>query len=220
MNDWYTTDDQNGRGNTKLVYYGSIELVSVLGEGAHSTVYLGRDAKSGKESAVKVPKTPGVDETKLKREYDILKDLHTKSAHYPYCVLGQRDSSNFNMIYLVMQKVGSNLKDLMQATSHAFTIAEGVKIMIGGIQRIWELQKSGYVHRDVKPENMCIGEGDNNSVYLIDMGVSSEYLDEEDDHVACYTNLGFIGTSKFAPFSSHYGISNLIKAAQRVVSLI
>ena len=36
----------------------------------------------------------------------------------------------------------------------------------------------GFVHNDVKPENMCVGHHDSNTIYLIDFGLAAKYVDE------------------------------------------
>ena len=41
----------------------------------------------------------------------------------------------------------------------------------------------GYVHNDIKPENILVGRTDPNVIYLIDFGLCVEYLTEEGIHV-------------------------------------
>ncbi len=49
--------------------------------------------------------------------------------------------------------------------------------MIGlqAIDRIQVLHKIGYLHRDIKPDNLMIGRNDNNKIiYLIDFGLAKQ----------------------------------------------
>ena len=48
------------------------------------------------------------------------------------------------------------------------------------ITRIEILHSKDYLHRDIKPENFCIGSGKSqNTVYLIDFGLSKRYRDSK-----------------------------------------
>lgn len=43
------------------------------------------------------------------------------------------------------------------------------------IDRIEALHKIGYIHRDIKPDNMAVGMKDKNkTIYLIDFGLSKD----------------------------------------------
>jgi serine/threonine protein kinase len=40
----------------------------------------------------------------------------------------------------------------------------------------------GYMHNDLKLENILIGHKDPNKIYLIDFGLAQKFLDENDKH--------------------------------------
>ena len=40
----------------------------------------------------------------------------------------------------------------------------------------------GYVHLDIKPDNILIGVRNSGQICLIDYGISEPYLDENNDH--------------------------------------
>lgn len=50
------------------------------------------------------------------------------------------------------------------------------------VNRLEDLHNCGFIHRDIKPQNIVLGDQDNedtiNKVYLIDFGLSSSYLGE------------------------------------------
>jgi casein kinase 1 epsilon len=51
------------------------------------------------------------------------------------------------------------------------------------IERIRVLNSLGYVHNDLKLENILIGKDDPEVIYLIDFGLSCQYVDEKDVHI-------------------------------------
>lgn len=70
------------------------------------------------------------------------------------------------------------------------------------------MHKKGYVHRDIKPENFVIGtEGNHHCVYLIDFGLSKQYLDEVNGkHIPMSENKGLVGTARYTSINSHKGL--------------
>ena len=46
------------------------------------------------------------------------------------------------------------------------------------VKRLEKIHKFNYLYRDIKPENICIGEGDNyNVITVIDFGLAKQYRD-------------------------------------------
>jgi len=67
------------------------------------------------------------------------------------------------------------------------------------------------VHRDIKPQNIILGPPGaptakkRNKVYLIDFGLSKEYIDEKKNHVGYQYYSSIVGTALFASLNAHYG---------------
>lgn len=61
----------------------------------------------------------------------------------------------------------------------------------------------GYVHCDIKPENIMIGDFEKDpelkkKIYLIDFGISHRYLDDNGNHIEYKRNVPFKGNLLFS----------------------
>jgi serine/threonine protein kinase len=65
----------------------------------------------------------------------------------------------------------------------------------------------GYVHNDLKLENIVVGKDDPNLIYLIDFGLSSSYLDSNQEHILRTKHKRFFGNILYASLSAFSGIS-------------
>ena len=76
--------------------------------------------------------------------------------------------------YLLMELLGQDLDDLKKRAKHqCFSIKTVLMIGLQVIDRLEALHKIGYLHRDVKPDNLAIGLYEKNKViYLIDFGLA------------------------------------------------
>lgn len=70
------------------------------------------------------------------------------------------------------------------------------------IDRIQALHGIGYVHRDIKPDNLAIGNKDrNNIIYLFDFGLAIK----DEDSVPNYEKGKVIGTLAYMSLREHQG---------------
>ena len=45
-------------------------------------------------------------------------------------------------------------------------------------ERLRDLHSIGYVHNDIKPDNMLLDPKNKENIFLIDFGLSTQYLDK------------------------------------------
>lgn len=73
------------------------------------------------------------------------------------------------------------------------------------VRRIRVLHELGYVHNDLKLDNILIGYKDPQKIYLIDFGLACKYLDDNGNHVEKKYIEKFSGNFLFASLNSCRG---------------
>lgn len=109
-----------------------------------------------------------------------------------------------NIQYVIMQKYGPSLKQMLRRTkTKRFHIKTAIQIGLQMIDRLEALHKLGYLHLDIKPDNILLGSSnrtrlESSTIFLIDYGISKKYLDEYGDHIPENTIVPFSGNVLFA----------------------
>jgi len=72
--------------------------------------------------------------------------------------------------------------------------------------RLEYLHSKNYVHRDIKPDNFCIGSTDTHTIYLIDFGLATKYKNSKTgEHYLNECHNSLTGTARFASLCAHKG---------------
>jgi serine/threonine protein kinase len=75
------------------------------------------------------------------------------------------------------------------------------------ITRIEYLHSRDFLHRDLKPDNFCIGLGENaHKIYLIDLGLAKRYFMRNGKHIAYRDCKRMVGNSRYASIYAHDGL--------------
>ena len=74
------------------------------------------------------------------------------------------------------------------------------------VDAIRAMHECGYLHRDLKIDNIRV-DSDNETVKLIDFGISAEWKDKEGNHVQRKENVQMKGTPIYASLNVHNGIT-------------
>jgi len=184
---------------SKLPIIEGYNIVKKLGSGSFGTVYKAHD-NEGKFYAIKVESKKQAN--RLEHEKGIYDNLGT-SVGFPkiYSIIKDRKHNTVIMDYL-----GPSLEDLFDFCGNKFSIKTVLMIGIQVLNRIEALHNSGYLHRDIKPDNFLIGTSDKKSrIYMIDLGLSKRYM-KDNNHIEYNTNKSFTGSFRYSSIRNHRGI--------------
>ena len=143
-----------------------------LGSGGAGSVWLARDEESGRELALKVVAREGNAGARAEREAAAAARLRHPRCLRPLAV--ERDDHH---VYVGYEYVPG--KTLRQALRHGeIDDAGAVEAAAQLLEALAHAHAQGIVHRDVKPSNVMLAEGDGVSVRLLDFGLAQ--VDEAD----------------------------------------
>jgi len=173
----------------KIKHY---EIVCLIGQGSFGKVYKGVDTRSNKIVAVKID-TSGL--KVLLHEVSILNYLHSDSVSlipkiYWYGNVGGN-------LVLSMTYYKNSLQDYFDVKG-IVNHKKMSSVMIKCLDILRHISNLQVIHRDIKPQNFMMNDGDIN---LIDFGLSTIYSNNE--NVKYTTEL--VGTPRFASYYTHCG---------------
>jgi len=171
-------------------HLGPYQIESLLGAGGMGEVYRARDARLGRNLAIKIlPAAFSTDPDRLQR---FEREARSASAlNHPNIVtiyeLGQDGSTH----YIAMELVeGNTLSELLLAG--ALPLRKAIEIAAQVAEGLAKAQESGIAHRDLKPGNLMVSK--DGFVKILDFGLAKLSLAGED-----LSNLGTLTASDTRP---------------------
>lgn len=93
--------------------------------------------------------------------------------------------------YLVMNYIdGITLRKLLEYSGGRITVEEALKIIEPIMLALKEIHESGFIHRDISPDNIMISNL-SNRVYLIDFGTARANSADEDKTISVFKKSGY-----------------------------
>ena len=183
---------------------GRYEVEKVLGAGGFGVTYCGRQTRSGQRVAIK---TLNKNQRRVSNNFKKLQERFINEAvalaqcHHPNVVKVYPQGFFHNELWcIVMEYIeGETLRNRMeekQALSESEAIALAQKLG-DALQAVHE---QGFLHRDIKPDNILLRNGDLKSPVLIDFGLARAYNEER---LHSFSTMS--GTLGFAPIEQVEG---------------
>jgi hypothetical protein len=143
-----------------------------LGRGGSGSVWLARDEQTGLEVALKIVPREGKRADRAAREMEAASRLR-----HERCVRAYDFGEDTGHVYIAYEYVrGRTLRETLRAdeTDDATAVEIAAQVLDG----LAHAHKRGIVHRDVKPSNVLVEEGETLSVRVLDFGLAQ--FDEAD----------------------------------------
>ena len=137
-----------------------------LGSGGGGSVWLARDEHDGRHVALKVVEREGKPGARAEREVDAATRLR-----HPRCLRALALARDDRHVYVAYPYVaGHTLRDALRGG--AVDDWSAVEAAAQVLEALAHAHSKGVVHRDVKPANVMLEEGDEVSVRLLDFGLA------------------------------------------------
>ena len=195
------------------------EIIETIGRGGMGIVYRARQKSLDREVALKVMRVGFADEEAMERfsrEAMLTAALHHTNI-VPIHAVGHADGVHFYAMQLIegqsLAHVAASLRDadgLCASERHTY-----MDIIGWGLQAAEALAHAhsrGVIHRDVKPSNLILDEGDR--VWLTDFGLAKRM----DDVNATITS-AILGTPRYMSPEQASGIANPVDHRTDIYSL-
>ncbi|KRZ76947.1 putative serine/threonine-protein kinase, partial [Trichinella papuae] len=176
-------------------------ILEKLGSGNFGAVYKCENQSTKEIAAVKAEDV-NREESALALEIHILKLLQGRKH---VCQLYSYGTC-FGLNFMIISLLGKSLWELQTETPDGrFSISTCLRIGVQSLHALKALHSVGYVHRDVKTDNLTIGYGEveERRIYLIDFGLAKRYTDENGNVRHPRRKPGFRGTSTYASIRAH-----------------
>lgn len=170
-NEYWRKSSECRRLNRKKPKAEDFEKISIIGKGAFGDVYLVKEIDTGRIFAMKIMfKVELATKNQILNTYTEKEVLETENnkwfvrLYYTFC-----DSNN---IYFVMEFMpGGDMMTLLMDKGY-FTEDETRFFVAETLLAIHEVHKAGFIHRDIKPDNILFNE--HGHIRLSDFGLSAK----------------------------------------------
>ena len=190
-----------------MVLQETIKIVDLINCGSFGDIYLGEEVKTGEYWAVKFNSREAkrnIDS--LLKEFSTMKKIEGK-GNFPKCFIEYSNQNQARETVLVMEHLGPNLYELFKICNKRLSPATVAWAAAKILKNLKDMHSCGIVHRDIKPENFCLGGSNLDQVFMIDFGLSKEYVLEDGSMRSISQSNGFVGTPRYASRHAHLGLS-------------
>jgi serine/threonine protein kinase len=169
----------SGRPGSVIDKIGKYEVVRKLGEGATSTVYLGRDPFASREVAIKLVSREAFKDAPnghvMHRLFLNEASLAGKLVH-PHIAEIYDAVADEDNAYIVMEYVSGGTLQRFARPDNLLELGDVIEIVYKCARALDFASQIGVIHRDIKPANILIT--DDNDIKITDFGSAAMLLTE------------------------------------------
>lgn len=152
--------------STQELVLGRYRPVRPLGSGGSGSVWLALDERNGLDVALKIIPREGKAAARAEREA-----LAARRLRHDRCVRAYDVGHDASHVYIAYEYVpGRTVREALRAG--ALSDSDAVEVAAQVLDALAHAHRAGIVHRDVKPSNILLEEGDEIAVRLLDFGLA------------------------------------------------
>lgn len=182
---------------------GKYLLYEVIGEGGFGEVRRAQHIETGQDIAIKfahfVPNS-----LSLFTESEILSQLQGYEGIPKVFAYGKLKDCE----YMVTELLGKSLMERFRQCGKRFSAVTVGRIAVQVLDRLEFTHGRGYLHRDIKPQNLLTGLLSPRTIYLTDFGLAKKYINEFHIHIPYKIDTNIAGTLYFASNNTLRGIQS------------
>lgn len=193
----------------KLVVDGRWTVGDLIGSGGQAKVYEAYDLWTESDVAVKINQGPNYSTSPLFLEKWTYEQVMKRCGdeHMSFIPTFHHYEKEAGTETMIIELLGPSLQSLLQDQPDLLDLETVVDIFKRSLTCLEKLHKTGMTHRDIKPDNICVGRGMNmEDIRLIDLGFCTAYIDEETGmHKPLKYGSGVTGTLPYCSLNQQIG---------------
>lgn len=178
-------------------------IKNLIGKGAFGEVYECENKTTKERCAVKLERAGRSIGDQLDKEVAIYRKF---TGYDEVCRIHW---SGTYSIYraVVMDLLDKSIEAQMASFQNGLSLKSVLMLADQMLRRVELLHRSGYIHRDIKPDNFAFGLDKRSSMlYLIDYGLAKRYVDANGNHIPYRQNCPTVGTMRYVSINGHLGL--------------
>ena len=180
------------------------KILKKIVKGSFGNIYLSKDIFTNDYYAIKI-ENKNISKNFLENEANIL--LYLNCPKTP-TIKTFGYTSNYN--YLIMELLGKSLEDIFENVLPKKQMSLRCVCNLGYqmIEILEFIHNKNIIHRDIKPDNFLMSNGDNKYLYLLDFGLAKKFRDSNTSkHNPLIKGKKLKGTARYASVNALNGVS-------------
>ncbi|VDK70478.1 unnamed protein product [Litomosoides sigmodontis] len=183
-------------------------ISGLIGRGGYGQIFFAMDSRREEVRGVAIKTELKMRKGKIAKrmilEQKVLLRLQGR-VHVPL-LWGSGSTNKVN--YIIMQLLSQNVNDIRkQSPFKRFSRPTMARIVIQGIAGLRDIHQIGYIHRDIKPHNLCFGlsKVSKHRLVIVDYGLARRFRYPNGRLRPLRRDCGFRGTTLYASLRAHEG---------------